>query len=135
MPVQAEDGGADWLLDVLAHPPTSDNRQRQCDPHITFVGVKQEVMRRAEASPVIFLLKVTDGDEARAAAHSKLVLPRRPLDAAGSAVDPEDDQGGLPSALLQGPHVGVTVRSAGDDAIAVRSPVDTCRTKRLSLNF
>lgn len=96
MPVQAEDGGADWLLDVLAHPP------------------------------VIFLLKVTDGDEARAAAHGELVLPRRPLHAAGSAVDPEDDQGGLPSALLQGPHVGVTVRSAGDDAIAVRSPVDTC---------
>lgn len=21
MPVEAEDGGADWLLDVLAHPP------------------------------------------------------------------------------------------------------------------
>lgn len=97
--------------------------------------MKQEVVHRADASPVIFLLKVTDGDEARAAAHGKLVLPRRPLDAAGSAVDPEDDQGGLPGALLQGPHVGVTVRSAGDDTIAVRSPVNTCRTKKLSLNF
>lgn len=25
MPVQAEDGGADWLLDVLAHPPAGNN--------------------------------------------------------------------------------------------------------------
>ena len=23
MPVQAEDGGADWLLDVLAYPPAT----------------------------------------------------------------------------------------------------------------
>lgn len=77
-------------------------------------------------APVVFLLEVADGDEAGAAAHSELVLLRRPLDAASGAVDPEDDQGGLPRALLQGPHVGVTVCSAGDDAVAVRSPVDTC---------
>lgn len=25
MPVQAEDGGTDWLLDVLAHPPAGNN--------------------------------------------------------------------------------------------------------------
>lgn len=100
MPVQAEDSRADWLLDVLANPPEWDNRQQQWDVHITFVVVKQEVIRPAEASPVIFLLKVTDGDEARAAAYSELVLPWRPLDAAGSTVDPKDDQGGFPSALL-----------------------------------
>lgn len=77
-------------------------------------------------SPVIFLLEVTDGDEARAAAHCKLVLLWRPLDAASSAVDPEDDQSGLPCALLQGPHIGITVCPAGDDAVTVRSPVNTC---------
>lgn len=77
-------------------------------------------------SPVIFLLEVTNGDETRAAAHSKLVLLWRPFDAASSSVDPEDDQGGLPRALFQGPHVGVAVCSAGDDAVTVRSPVDTC---------
>lgn len=77
-------------------------------------------------SPVIFLLEVTDGDEARAAAHGKLVLLWRPLDAASSTVDPEDDQGGLPGALLQGPHVGVAVGPAGDDAVTVRSPVHAC---------
>lgn len=76
-------------------------------------------------SPVVFLLEVTDGDEARAAAHGKLVLLWGPLDAASGAVDPEDDQGGLPWALLQGPHVGVPVGPAGDDAVAVRSPVNT----------
>lgn len=100
MPVQAEDGRADWLLDVLAHPPESDNTQRHWDPRIAFAAVKQEVICRAEASPVVFLLKVTDGDEARAAAYSELVLPWRPLDAAGGTVDPQDDQGGFPSALL-----------------------------------
>lgn len=100
MPVQAEDRRADWLLDVLAHPPKSDNRQRQWDLHITFVAHKQEVIRWAEASPVIFLLKVTDGDEARATANGELVLPGRPLNAAGGTVDPKDDQGGFPNSLL-----------------------------------
>lgn len=52
------------------------------------------------ASPVIFLLKVTDGDEARATAHGELVLSWRPLHAASSTVDPEDDQSGLPGALF-----------------------------------
>lgn len=95
MPVQAEDGRADWLLDVLAHPPTSDS-----GIHITFVAVKHKVVRQAEASPVIFLLKVTDGDEAGAAAYGELVLPRRPLNAACGTVYPKDDQCGFPSTLL-----------------------------------
>lgn len=76
------------------------------------------------------MLEVADGDETRAAAHSKLVLLWRPLDAASGSVDPENDQGGLPCALFQGPHVGVAVCSAGDDAVTVRSPVDTCQDKR-----
>lgn len=79
------------------------------------------------ALPVVFLLKVADGDEPRATANSKLVLFRGPLHTASSAVDPEDDQGGLPRPLLQGPHIGITVGAAGDNAVAVWSPVNTCR--------
>lgn len=127
MPVQAEDGGADGLLDVLAHPPFT------ATAHERSVGFGNNQMQKLSCekgggtSPVVFLLKVADGDEARAAAHGELVLLRRPLDAASGAVDPEDDQGGLPCAVPQGPHVGVTVRAAGHYAVTVCGPVDTCR--------
>lgn len=80
-------------------------------------------------SPVVLRLEVADRDEASAAAHCKLVLQRRPLDEGGGSVDPEDDQRGLPHALLLGPHVGVTVRSARHDTVAFGSPVNTWTRK------
>lgn len=78
------------------------------------------------ASPVIFLLKVADGDEPRAAADSKLVLLWRPLNTASSTVDPEDDQGGLPGPLFKGPHVSIAVCSTGDYTVTLWGPVDPC---------
>lgn len=86
-----------------------------------------------KTSPVVFLFKVADGDEAWAAAYSKLVLSWRPRHAASGAVDPEDDQGGLPCALFEGPHVGVTVRSTSNYTVTLCSPVDTCRRTKLLL--
>lgn len=87
-----------------------------------------------EISPVVFLLKIADGDETRAAANSKLVLFGWPFHTASGTVDPEDDQGGLPSSLFQGPHVGVTVRSTGNYTVTFRSPIDTCEIKRKNLS-
>lgn len=52
------------------------------------------------SSPVILLLEVADRDEARAAPHSELVLLGGPFNTAGSAIDPEDDQSGLPRVTL-----------------------------------
>ena len=82
MPVQAEDGGADGLLDVLAHPP------------------------------VIFLLKIADGGDTGATAHSELFLTGGPAHTASGAVDAQDDKRGLPRAALQRPHIGVAVCTA-----------------------
>lgn len=79
---------------------------------------------QAGLSPVIVLLEVADGDEAGTTAHGKLVLLGRPADAASGAVDPQDDQRGLPHVALERPHVGVAVRTTGDDAVALRRPVD-----------
>lgn len=79
-------------------------------------------------SPVVLLLEVADRDETRATPHGELVFLGGPLNAAGSAVDPEDDQSGLPHVTLQGPHVSVTVSATGHDAVALRCPVDTCHT-------
>lgn len=138
MPVQTQNSRANWLLDVLAHPPARDNTfchfflssvmfciQRKVTFHFKLIR------EFCATSPVIFLLKVADGDEPRAAANSKLVLFGRPLHTASSAVDPEDDQGGLPRSLFQGPHIGVAVGTTCDDTITVRSPVNTCREKQL----
>lgn len=96
----------------------------QIKPHIY-------ISEFAATSPVIFLLKIADRDETRAAADSKLVLFGWPFHTASSTVDSEDDQGGLPCSLFQGPHVGVTVCSAGNYAVTFWSPVNTCRKKNL----
>lgn len=77
-------------------------------------------------SPVVLLLKVADRDEASSAAQGELVLQRGPLHAGGCTVDAHQDQGGLPHAILQGPHVGVAVGGACHDAVGLRGPVDAC---------
>ena len=82
------------------------------------------------SSPVILLLKVADGDEARATANCKLIFFGGPFHTAGGAIDPEDDQSGLPNIPLQGPHISVTVSATGDDAVAFRSPVATCQAEK-----
>lgn len=84
--------------------------------------------KRAEhCSPVIFRLKVTNGDEPGPTAHSKLVLQGGPLHKSGCAVNPQDHQGRLPDAILLTPDVGVSVCPTSDDAVALRSPVNTCK--------
>jgi len=57
VPVQAENRGADGLLDVFAHPP------------------------------VVVLLKVADTDAARARGNCKFVLFRGPSDKSSGAID------------------------------------------------
>lgn len=74
--------------------------------------------------PVIFLFKVTHRYEARTAAHSKLVLFGGPLNAAGSTVDSQNDQGGLPYVPFLGPHIGIAVSATGHNAVALWGPVD-----------
>ena len=44
-------------------------------------------------------LEVADGDESRSAADGELVLLGRPLDAGRGAVDPQEHEGVLPSAI------------------------------------
>lgn len=83
-----------------------------------------------QRSPVILLLKVTDRDETGTTPHCKLVLYGGPLDASGCAVNPEDDQGGLPRVALQGPHIGIAVSATGDNSVALWGPVDACVGKR-----
>lgn len=80
--------------------------------------------------PVIFLLKIADRDDTGATTHSKLVLLGRPAHTASSAVDPQDDECGLPRAALQRPHVGIAVCAAGHDAVTLRGPVDACEMVR-----
>lgn len=79
---------------------------------------------RASNSPVIFRLEVANRYEASATAYSEFVLQRRPLHERGSTVDPEDDESGLPHAVLLAPHVSVAIRSTGYNPIAFRSPVN-----------
>ena len=47
-----------------------------------------------------------------------------PLDLGGSTVDAEDYEGGLPAALLEGPHVGVTILRAGHQTVGLGRPVE-----------
>lgn len=82
-------------------------------------------------APIVFLLKVADGDPPGAAANSKLVLFRGPLHTTGSAVDPEDDQSGLPNVVLQGPDVGVAVCPTAHNPVAVGGPVNACQGDQL----
>lgn len=77
------------------------------------------------------MLKVADGDPPGSTAHSKLVLFRGPLHTTGSAIDPENDQGGLPNIVLQGPDVGVAVCPAAHNPVAVGGPVDACQGNQL----
>lgn len=95
MPVQAENSGADGLLDMLADPP------------------------------VALLLKVAHTDAARTRGHRKLVFLGRPAHKGRSAVDAQQHQGGLPLlvACVQVPNVGVAVLGAGHDAVRLGGPV------------
>ena len=75
MPVNAEDGGAYRLLDMFAHPPDGDRgmeREREGG------RVNDETVRQADGLharlPIIFFLKVADGDEASTTTNSKLVF-------------------------------------------------------------
>ena len=72
------------------------------------------------------MLKVADGDEARAAADCELVLPGGPAHTAGGSVNTKDDQCGLPGPIFQSPHVRVPVGATGHDTVTVRGPVYTC---------
>lgn len=78
-------------------------------------------------SPVIFRLEVANRYEPRSAPHCELVLQRRPLHKCGSTVDPENNKGGFPHAVLLTPHVSVPVCSAGHDTITFGSPVNAWR--------
>lgn len=96
MPVQAEDSGADRLLDVLADPP------------------------------VALLLKVAHTDAARSRSNRKLVFLGRPAHKSCSAVDAQQHQGGLPLLVgtVQVPDIGIAVLGAGHDAVRLGRPVD-----------
>ena len=50
---------------------------------------------------------------------------RAPLDISSSTVQTQDYKSGLPVALLIAPYISVTILTAGDDAVALRSPIDT----------
>lgn len=84
-------------------------------------------------SPVILLLKVADRDEASSTAQGELVLQGRPLHAGGCTVDAYQDQGGLPHAVLQSPHVGIAVGGTCHNAVRLWSPVNSCGQDYLSL--
>lgn len=83
----------------------------------------------AKHPPVILLFKITDRNDPGATAHSELVLIGGPAHTAGSSIDPEDDQCGLPCAALQRPHIGITVCAAGHNAVTLGGPVDACRVR------
>lgn len=75
--------------------------------------------------PIVLLVKGTDGDRPRSAAHGELVLVRAPLDTGRRAVDSEENEGGFPGAgFVLGPDVGVTVLRAGHDTVRSGSPGD-----------
>lgn len=61
----------------------------------------------------------------RTRGNRKLVFRRTPLDVGRRSVDTEDDERGLPDALLvQSPDVRVPVLGTGDDPVGLGSPVD-----------
>ena len=71
MPVQAEDGGAERLLDVLTHPPTHKHTALAIYMSYTHMNMKLSntrgnhlnyIIRLSQYSPIILLLKVADGD-------------------------------------------------------------------------
>ena len=61
MPIQGSDGAPNGFLDMFGHPP------------------------------IIFLLEITDGNEAGSRTHGELVLLWTPFDACGRPVDPQKD--------------------------------------------
>lgn len=79
VPGDRGDGAADGLLQVLRHPP------------------------------VVLLLEVANGDDARAAADGELGLRGRPAHAGRGAVDAEQDERRLPAGGCGLPDVGVAV--------------------------
>lgn len=82
--------------------------------------------KRSTRSPIIFRFKVADGDQPCAASDGKFVLQRGPFHEGGCPVNPEDDQGRLPDAVLLTPDVSVAVSTASDNPVALGGPVDTC---------
>jgi len=67
--------------------------------------------------PVIVLLKVANGDAFRSTTNGKLVLLRRPLHVSSGTVNTKDYEGGLPSIVLEGPHVSVTILRARHNTV------------------
>lgn len=79
MPCYGRDCATNWLLKVLRHPP------------------------------VVFLFKVTDGDETSSGTGSKLVLEWRPAHTSGRTVYTEEDECRLPSSRRGFPDVGIAI--------------------------
>ena len=100
MPVDAEDGASNRFLKLLGSPPLS------------------------------LVVEGADTDIARARGDCELVLVGRPADIGRRAVDPEDDERGLPDYFAGrgigdlSPDIGITILRAGNDAVCVWSPVN-----------
>lgn len=77
--------------------------------------------------PIIFRLKVANGYESCSTPHCKLVLQRRPFYKRGGTVDPENNKGGFPHAVLLTPYISIPVRSTSHNTIAFRSPVNALK--------
>jgi hypothetical protein len=80
--------------------------------------------------PIVVRLEGTDGNDSSATCYSKLVFTRTPSYKSGRAIQSKQDQRGFPhllstqGVLAEGPDVGISILTAGDDPIAVRCPVD-----------
>lgn len=85
--------------------------------------------------PIIFRLKVANGYESCSAPHCKLVLQWRPFHECGSTVDPENNKGGFPHAILLTPYISIPVGSAGHNAITFRSPVNAYRLIQYQIHW
>ena len=100
VPVEAEDGRAQRLLEVLGDPPVA-------------LGVV-----------------LAHGDRARARRDGELLLVGRPAHEGRRAVDAQEDERRLPHGRarlwvrLERPHVGVAVVRARHEAVGLRRPVD-----------
>jgi hypothetical protein len=110
MPIKREDSRPERLLDVLRDPP------------------------------IALPIKLTYGNRPRPTRDGKLLLVGRPPHECRRAVQPQEDEGRLPSGDAgvgvgqEVPDVGVAVVGASDDPVGVRSPVNT-RYKLVVLLF
>lgn len=95
MPGYARDGGAEWLLQVLRHPP------------------------------VVLLLEVARRNDPGAGADGEFLLVGAPANGSRGAVDAQQHERRFPAPIARGfPDVGVTVLRAGHDAAGAGGDVD-----------